>query len=615
MTVMGRGLRRGAWRLVQRLGVSPLAELVFSGKYVMESPGSQVDPRRAENVLTFLGSEGLVRRGLLHWPRPASFDQLCRVHTTAYLENLREPGSLTRILGVRIPAADEDRFLDLQRAMVGGTLLATRTALQSGRITVNLGGGLHHAHADRGGGFCVFNDLAVAVATFRDHGFHGKVLVIDLDLHDGDGTRSIFADDPRVHTFSIHNRPWDEIDAVEDTSIALGDAVEDRAYLSALEEHLPPVLERFRPALVYYVAGCDPAADDVLGNWNVSAAGMLERDRYVVDRLRRAGNPPTVIVLAGGYGRGAWRYTARFLGWLLSAGRELEVPSSDEITLRRFRVLSTLLSPAELTGDQGSPDDLGLTEEDVFGALAGRPRESRFLGYYSRHGLELALERLGILQRLRDRGFRHPTLELELDNPAGQTLRVFSEPDRRELLAEVRARRDRQTVPGMELLRIEWLLLQNPRARFGKRHRPIPGQKYPGLGLLRDTAAMLILICDRLGLDGISFVPSHYHMAAQAEEYLGFLDPDDAARYRAFREAVGDLSLGEATRAVDEGRVVDEATGEAVRWEPVPMLMAISDRLKEHLADAERAEAQEAQEAARGKYRFRLRTGSQPPIR
>ena len=215
---------------------------------------------------------------------------------------------------------------------------------------------------------------------------------------------------------------------MESTSLSLGDGVGDRAYLAP--SGAPAAGARALPAdLVYYVAGCDPAADDVLGNWHISADGMLERDRFVVDRLRRAGKPPTVILLAGGYGRGAWRYTARFLGWLLSAGQELEVPSSDEITLRRFRVLSTLVSPAELTGD-GGRRRLGLTEEDVFGALGPGGGEQRFLGYYSRHGLELALERLGILRRLRDRGFRHPTVEFDLDNPAGQTLRVFSDAER-----------------------------------------------------------------------------------------------------------------------------------------------------------------------------------------
>ncbi|MFP3941496.1 MAG: histone deacetylase [Thermoanaerobaculia bacterium] len=600
MSVLRRGLRRAGWYIAQRLGMSPVAELVYSGKYVLEAlgpeAGNQVDPRRAEKILTFLGGEGLVRRGLLHWPRPAGFDQLCRVHTVDYLESLREPGSLTRVLGVRIPVAYEDRFLDLQRAMVGGTLLATRTALQTGRTAVNLGGGLHHAHADRGGGFCVFNDVAVAVATFRRHGFDEPILVVDLDLHDGDGSRSVFARDPTVHTFSIHNRLWDDVDqvgAVEDTAVTLGDAVEDEEYLAALRKHLPAVLARFRPGLVFYLAGADPAADDPLGNWRISGQGMLARDRFVVEQLRRAGDPPTVVTLAGGYGPDAWRHTARFLGWLLAAGREPEVPSTDEITLRRYRVLSGLLSPGELTGDRNG-DSLGLTEEDVFGTLGGRPRENRFLDYYSRHGLELALERLGIFERLRERGFRHPTLEFELDNPAGQTVRVFSEPDREELLAELRARRDRRTVPDAEMLRIEWLLLQNPRAEFRPGTEPLPGQKHPGLGLLKDVAAMLVLICDRLGLDGVLFVPSHYHMAAQATEYLRFLHPEDAARFRAFRRAVGHLPLGEATRAVDQGRVVDAATGEPVRWEPVPMLLPVSERLQGRLAPRGEPEASEA---------------------
>ncbi|HUF79431.1 MAG TPA: histone deacetylase [Thermoanaerobaculia bacterium] len=621
MSALGKHLRRLGWRLAQRLGASPLAELVYSGHYVLESaaigPESQIDPRRAENVLAFLASEGLVRRGLLRWPRPASFEQLCRVHTVDYLESLREPGSLTRILGLQIAVADEDRFLDLQRAMVGGTLLATRAALETGRTAVNLGGGLHHAHADRGGGFCVFNDVAVAIATFREHGFAGRIAVVDLDLHDGDGTRAIFAGDESVHTFSIHNRPWDETEAIEDTSVALGDDVGDGAYLEALRERLPPVLERFRPALAFYLAGCDPAASDVLGNWRISGQGMLDRDRFVVEELRRLGDPPTVVALAGGYGREAWRYTARFLGWLLAAGRELEVPSTDEITLRRYRVLSQLLSPAELTGDDRGDDLFGLTEDEVLGALVGQPRESRFLGYYSRHGLELALERLGLLQRLRDRGFEHPTLELELDNPAGQTLRLFSEPDpsgprgrssRAELLAELRARRDRRALPGFEMLRIEWLLLQNPRARFRAGARPLPGQAHPGLGLLRDVAAVIVLMCERLGLDGVLFVPAHYHMAARAEEFLRFLEPEDAARFDALREALAGRPLAEATRAVEDGRVVDAATGEPLRWHPVPMLMAVSGRLKERLGSDE---YRERLEAARGRFRFRLDAG--PP--
>ncbi len=607
-----QGLRRLAWRVAQLVGMGPVTELVYSGRYVFDVARSLADPHRADHILTFLASEGLVRRGGLHWPHAASFEQLCRVHTAAYLEGLREPGALTRILGMRLAAADEDRFVDLQRYMVGGTLLATRTALQTGRIAINLGGGLHHAHPDRGGGFCVLNDVAVAITTFRQHGYQEPVLVVDLDLHDGDGTRAVFARDSTVHTFSVHNQPWEDDRAVESTSVALGDDVGDEAYLEALRAHLPRLLARFRPALVFYLAGCDPAADDVLGNWQITPAGLLARDRYVVEQLRRAGSPPTVVTLAGGYGSEAWRYSARFFGWLLSADREIEVPSTDEVTLRRYRVLSTLVSPADLTGPV-SENDFGLTEEDVLGALATTPRETRFLGYYSRHGLELALERLGLLPRLRSRGFPQPTLDFgDLDNPAGQTLRVFGDPDKTELLAELRARRDQRTVPGMSMLRVEWLLLQNPRERFGPGRQPLPGQKHPGLGMLRDAAAMLILICDRLGLDGVLFVPSHYHLASQAGEVLAFLEPEDAARFDAFHDAVADLPLAEATRAVDEGRVIDHATGESARWVPAPMVLPISDRLEGQMATPDR---QERREEARSRFDYRLARIKSPAIR
>jgi len=589
--------------LGEAFGANPVAELVYTGRSVFETNGIygvSADPHRIDHILTFLASEGLIRRGTLRWPRQASFEQLCRVHDEAYLDNLREPGALTRILGVRLSVADEDRFIDLQRWMVGGTLLATRTALQTGRMSINLGGGLHHAHSDRGQGFCVFNDVAVAVSSFRERGFRERVLVIDLDLHDGDGTRALFAEDPTVHTFSVHNAPWGPTDAVESTSLSLGDGVEDGEYLAALREHLPALFDRFRPGLVFYLAGCDPAGDDAIGNWHISAEGMLERDRFVTNQIRRAGQPPAVVLLAGGYGPEAWRYSARFFGWLLSGGQDVEVPSTGEITLARYRFLSKLVSPAQLTGTQDD-DGFGLTEEDLFGAVGPAGTEQRFLGYYSRHGLELALEQLGIMGRLRDRGFCHPTLELDLDNPSGQTLRLFGDSEHSDLLAELRLRRDQRTVPGMEMLRIEWLLLQNPRARFGPGRHPLPGQKHPGLGMLRDVAAMMILICDRLSLDGLLFVPSHYHLAAQAGDVLQFLEPDDAARFEAFRSAVGALPLADATRAVDQRRVIDRTTGKPVAWHPAPMILPVSERLRARVDDQDfRARC----EAARERFDF-----------
>src|SRR6185295_17476200 len=132
-------------------------------------------------------------------------------------------------------------------------------------------------------------DVAVAIAELRARGFAAPVLVVDLDLHDGDGTRSIFAEDPTVHTFLVHNLSTPDergLRAVASTSIELQGEVEDAEYLAAVREHLPPLFPSFRPELVFYVAGSDPAADDRIGNWKITAAGMLERDLFVTSCAR-----------------------------------------------------------------------------------------------------------------------------------------------------------------------------------------------------------------------------------------------------------------------------------------------------------------------------------------
>src|SRR5262249_1369177 len=154
---------------------------------------------------------------------------------------------------------------------------------------VNLGGGFHHARRDRGQGFCLFNDVAVAMAALRRSGFTGRVLVVDLDLHDGDGTRSLFAADPTVFTYSVHNRNWDDAAAVGTAAIELGSGGGDARLLATVGETLPPIVAAHRPELVVYLAGCDPAADDGLGDWQLTLDGMLARDRTVVELVRGPG--------------------------------------------------------------------------------------------------------------------------------------------------------------------------------------------------------------------------------------------------------------------------------------------------------------------------------------
>lgn len=592
---IGRWLRRGRRRLLLRQQV----DFVYSRRYQLELPGVTYDSRRGERILTFLDSTGLLGRRAVHRPEPATFRHLRRVHRDEYLDSLDQPGSLTHVVGFQVPEDAADRILDTQRVMAGGTLLATCLALDSGHVGINLGGGLHHAFADHGERFCVFNDVAVAIADLRATGFEGKILVIDLDLHDGDGTRAIFAADPTVHTFSVHNQTNGGTDAVEATAVEIPGSVQDGEYLEAVRTHLPRILQGFHPGLVFYVAGSDPAADDQIGNWKISEAGMLERDRFVFSCIRdgESRRPvPMAIVLGGGYGMNAWRYSARFFSTLLNRGKALEPPTTEEITLLRYRQLAREIAPHELTGEPVE-GDWGITADDILPGMAAVHRPRRLLGYYSLQGMELTLERAGLLDRLRGMGYSHPTVEFELDNPAGDTVRLYGDERKTELLIEGRVRIDRATVPDAALLRIEWLLMQNPRARFTAQRPRLPGQKHPGLGLLADVMSLLIVACDRLQLDGLLFVPAHYHTANQGRKYLRFLSPADEAFMRALEGALVGIPLPEATHAVEQKRVVNARTGRFVSWRSMPMVFPVTDRLKAKIS-GEEFERRVAEEAA-----------------
>lgn len=580
-------LRRGWRRARGRLRAADL-ELVYSDRYQIDLPGG--DARRGERILAALDAAGLLRPGTLHRAQPAPFRDLRRVHGDAYLDSLSRPESLLQIFGLELPEYAVERALEGQRAMVGGTQLASRLALASGQFAANLGGGLHHAFAGRGERFCIFNDVAVAVAGLRAGGFGGSILVIDLDLHDDDGTRTIFAQDPTVHTFSIHNRTTGAVRAVAATAIELGSGVDDRTYLDAIGAHLPAAFATARPELVYYLAGSDPAADDAIGDWRISAAGMLRRDRLVVELARRPERRlPVVVLLAGGYGQHAWRYSARFLSTLRPGGLAVEPPTTAEATLTRYRRLfrearleETHESAGRRREAQGGPDwELGA--EDLQANLGGPQRPHRLLGACSCQELELQLERAGLLERLRQMGFPQPAAELDIGHPGGETVRLFGAPDRRELLGELRLRIDRRSAPGLALLRIEWLLLQNPREPFLPARPRLPGQEHPGLGILRDVIALLLVACERLQLDGVLWVPAHYHTAGQGRRTSRFLDPADEGTFRALERAVAGMPLPDAAFAVEQGRVVDAATGAPFVWHPMPVVVPASQSLRKQL--------------------------------
>lgn len=590
MISVGRRMGRWVWGAIRRsLRPSGLL-LVYDPRYVVQVGSIPMDPLRAEMVLAFLTDEGLIRRRELLRPQAASMKNLRRVHTDKYLESLEHTEVVEQVVGAQLTDAEAQGLVEFQRLAAGGTVLATAAALRTGLVTVNLGGGFHHAASNRGMGFCAFNDLAIAIARLRARGFEAPILVVDLDIHDGNGTRLLFEDDPTVHTFTIHNQDWAPRDAVAATVIALGTAVNDATYLKALREALPPVIQQARPGLVLYVAGVDPASDDMIGDWNITADGMLARDQFVFEQVRPKGAEiPLAIVLGGGYGGNAWRYTARFLGWV-AAGRVVEPPTNTDMLIRRAKELNQLLRD----GARRLPPaaDWALTAEDVAafhpgGAAAPR----RLLGRYTAQGVELLLERLGVLSQVRALGFAQPTLELDFHLDDSDTVRLFGDGARTELLMEIRFRRDAASLPGLEVLFLEWVLLQNPRREFPSGRHSIPGQKHPGLGLLRDVMAWLVVLCGELRLDGLMFMPAGYFVATFGSR---FLDPLRQARLEAMRRALSSLRLVEATRAVEEGRVVNAATGAVVPWEPAPMVIPVSPRLRDRVEGADYEAALEA---------------------
>jgi acetoin utilization deacetylase AcuC-like enzyme len=226
----------------------------------------------------------------------------------AWLELTHAPAYVSAILEQRLPAEAERRLgLPLSpalarrsRAASAGTLLAARLALEHG-LACSTAGGSHHAFADHGAGFCVFNDVAVAAHVLLAEGLVRRVLAVDLDVHQGDGTAAIFHGDPRVFTLSVHCRAnFPLYKQRGDLDVALDAGIGDRDYLAVLTALLPPLLDRLRPDLVFYNAGVDPHEADRLGRLALTDQGLAEREALVLEACRRRGLPLACVV-GGGY--------------------------------------------------------------------------------------------------------------------------------------------------------------------------------------------------------------------------------------------------------------------------------------------------------------------------
>jgi acetoin utilization deacetylase AcuC-like enzyme len=237
----------------------------------------------------------------IHEPDRADRWALELVHTRAYVDAVAQ-GSMAPPAIRRLGFPWSEQLRERSLRTVQGTVEAARDALELG-AGVNLAGGTHHAFADRGEGFCVFNDVAIAIRVLQQEGRVRRAAIVDLDVHQGNGTARIFEGDPDVYTFSMHaagNFPFHKERSSLDVELA--DGASDPTFLSLLAAHLDQVLSEAQPELVFYLAGADPYREDRFGRLALSFDGLRARDTFVLECCRRRGLP-IVITMAGGYAR------------------------------------------------------------------------------------------------------------------------------------------------------------------------------------------------------------------------------------------------------------------------------------------------------------------------
>ena len=272
---------------------------VYSDDYWMLNVGGHVFPikkyRALYERLLLLGA----RKENFVMPEPASDEDVLLVHSPRYVKKLKTASlSSAEIAMIELPFSLElVRFAWL---MSGGTILTARLALERG-LAVHIGGGFHHAFHDHGEGFCVINDIAIAVETLKKEGAAQRIMVVDCDLHQGNGTAHILSNKDYAFTFSIHqmdlypsNKPLSTVDI----GLWAGDG--DTEYLTALRAHFPRLYQEYRPDLVFYLAGADPFEKDQLGSLRLTKDGLRQRDLIVIGEARRL-RLPVAVVLAGGY--------------------------------------------------------------------------------------------------------------------------------------------------------------------------------------------------------------------------------------------------------------------------------------------------------------------------
>jgi len=543
---------------------------------------NEVSIRRPEEVLYFFLRHKIVSSGEVRAPKPISYASLAHIHESDYLHSLSQPGALCRIFAVDSNELMEAELLHSLRLACAGTVEAAQWSLKTKLPALNLLGGFHHAAPSRGAGFCIFNDVAVAIAKLRAQGFEGPVNILDLDAHPPDGTAECMKLLGSVWVGSLSASRWNEMPGVDET--VLPEGCDDKTYMEALRG----LLERMPSAeLNFVLAGGDVLADDKLGQLALSLAGARERELMVAAKLSKRSS---VWLPSGGYGPNAWKVFAG-AGLALAYGSTQPIPENFDPMAERFRHLSQ----PEKRKHSTLKESIQLVDSDVGFWRQGSPK---LLGVYSSEAIEFALEKFQFFHVVRRLGYSEFRVELSRKNEWDKVRILGQCALGVVLLAECELGIGR--VRERPVLYINWLSLRHPMAEFCK-HRPqLPGQDVPGLGLMTETAHFLSLLAKERHLEGVAFKPSWYHMAYVAKRFCQFAEAKRQGRFLALLRDLKPWPLLVATQALVEKKV--HLKGEPYSWEPLDMVHSLSEKFTEEL----RAEQTEILEEAQ-RCRFELK--------
>ena len=276
-------------------------KLIYDDRYDLNLGAHVFPSQKYRLVYERLLQDGVASQEDFLKPSPASDEDILRVHSQDYVYKLKT-GSLTRAEVMRMEVPYSTELIEACWLAAGGSILAARRALKDG-FSANIGGGFHHAYPDHGEGFCVIHDVAVAIRKMQAEGAIERAMVVDTDVHQGNGTAAIFGGDESVFTMSIHqehNYPYPKPPSTLDVN--LPDGVGDADYMAILEKYLHRSFDEFSPQLLFYVAGADPYGEDQLGGLALTMDGLTRRDALVMGYAQR-NQVPTAVTLAGGYAR------------------------------------------------------------------------------------------------------------------------------------------------------------------------------------------------------------------------------------------------------------------------------------------------------------------------